>query len=126
MLSRCPRMRSRPASGCQDAERDSQEGRMKSLPIWIALAVFVVAAADAPKVTYVDHDKVGTALNKGGPLVSQSDLLVSGSHREKGGQVEIHEKETDVIYVVEGEATFVTGGTVVGQKQTKAGQFVGT
>jgi len=89
------------------------------------LAVFTVAAADAPKVTYVGHDKVGAALNKGGPLVSQSDLTVSGSHRDKPGQVEIHEKETDVMYVVEGEATLVTGGTVVGQKQTRPGQFVG-
>ena len=53
-------------------------------------------------------------------------LLVSGSHRDKAGQVEVHDKETDVIYVIEGEATFVTGGTAVGLKQTKAGQSIGT
>jgi glc operon protein GlcG len=72
------------------------------------------------------HDKVAAALAKGGPLVNAPDLLVSGSHRDKAGQVEVHEKETDVIYVVEGEATFVTGGTMVGGKSTKAGQFLGT
>ena len=88
---------------------------------------YLVVAADAPsKVTFVGHDKVTTALAKGGPLANGPDLLVSGSHREKPGQVEVHDKETDVIYVVEGEATFVTGGTAVGLKQTKAGQSIGT
>jgi quercetin dioxygenase-like cupin family protein len=88
---------------------------------------YLVAAADAPsKVTYVGHDKVATALGKGGPLVTAPDLTVSGSHRDKAGQVEVHDKETDVIYVIEGEATFVTGGTAVGLHQTKAGQSIGT
>ena len=88
-------------------------------------AIPLLSAADG-KVTYVGHDKVTAALGKGGPLVNAPDLLVSGSHRDKAGQVEVHEKETDVIYVVEGEATFVTGGTMVGGKSTKAGQFLGT
>ena len=56
------------------------------------------------------------ALSKGGPLVSAPDLLVSGSHRDKAGQVEVHDKETDVIYVVDGAATITSTGT-----QTYAG-----
>jgi quercetin dioxygenase-like cupin family protein len=52
--------------------------------------------------------------------------LVSGSHRDKAGQVEVHEKETDVIYVVDGTATFVTGGTMVGGKMTGPGQLMGS
>src|SRR5580693_3197089 len=80
-------------------------------------------AADA---TFVDHDKVAAALKKGGPLVNAPDLLVSGSHRDKAGQVEVHDSETDVIYVIEGSATFVTGGTMVGGKVTKPGQHLGT
>jgi mannose-6-phosphate isomerase-like protein (cupin superfamily) len=78
------------------------------------------------KVTYVTHDKVNEALAKGGPLVNAPDLLVSGSHRDKAGQVEVHDKETDVIYMVDGDATFVTGGTAVGLKSTKAGQSIGS
>src|ERR1051325_3479187 len=99
---------------------------MKPLFVLAALTAFIVTAADAPKVAFVGHDKVSEALAKGGPLVNAPDLIVSGSHRDKAGQVEIHEKETDVIYVVEGEATFVTGGVVGGPRQTKAGQSVGT
>jgi quercetin dioxygenase-like cupin family protein len=90
-------------------------------------AGLLAIAADAPqKVTYVGHDKVAAAISKGGPLVAAPDLTVTGSHRDKAGQVEVHEKETDVIYIIEGDATFVTGGTVVGQKQTRPGQFLGT
>ena len=90
------------------------------------IAVVLAAADEAPGVTYVEHQKVTAALSKGGPLVSAPDLLVSGSHRDKAGQVEVHEKETDVIYVVEGAATFVTGGTMVGGKTTKPGQLMGS
>jgi len=90
------------------------------------IAAAMLFSAAEPGVTYVDHGKVAEALAKGGSLVTASDLLVSGSHRDKAGQVEVHAKETDVIYVVEGEATFVTGGTMIGGKATKAGQWLGT
>jgi quercetin dioxygenase-like cupin family protein len=90
------------------------------------LAAALLLSGAGSGVTFVDHDKVATALAKGGPLVSAPDLAVSGSHRDKAGQVEVHDKETDVIYVIEGEATFVTGGTMVGGKATKAGQYLGT
>jgi quercetin dioxygenase-like cupin family protein len=87
----------------------------------------VAQGADASKgVTYVGHDKVAAALQKGGPLVTAPDLTVSGSHRDKAGQVEVHDKETDVIYLVEGEATLVTGGTGVGMKSTRPGQHMGS
>ena len=39
---------------------------------------------------------------------------------------EIHTWETDVIYVLEGSATFVTGGTVVDAKITEPGQIRGS
>jgi quercetin dioxygenase-like cupin family protein len=89
-----------------------------------SLATCLLAAAD--NVTYVSGDKVAAALAKGGPLVTASNLLVSGSHREKGGEVEVHDKETDVMYIVDGSATFVTGGTMVGGRVTKPGQHLGT
>src|ERR1700726_3546963 len=102
------------------------------MKLWLALTTLLViavllAAADGEAgVTYVDHQKVAAALSKGGPLVSAPDLLVSASHRDKAGQVEVHEKETDDIHVIDGEATFVTGGTMVGGKSTKPGQLMGS
>jgi len=89
------------------------------------VSALFVAAATSDGVTFVSHDKVSAALAKGGPLVTASNLLVQGSHRDKAGQVEVHDKETDVIYVQDGEATFVTGGKMIDGKLTRPGQYLG-
>src|SRR6185295_7843213 len=95
--------------------------------IWLIAAslftvgVFAGAQTDSSGVVHVDPAKVAAAIAKGGPLVTRPDLLVSGSHREAAGQVEVHDKETDVLYIIEGEATFVTGGKMVGGKVSRPG-----
>jgi mannose-6-phosphate isomerase-like protein (cupin superfamily) len=91
----------------------------------VTIAVFQTGA-QSPAVTYVDHDKVAAALANGSPLVTASNLTVSGAHRTAPGQVEVHETETDVLYITDGEAAFVTGGTMVGGRGTRPGQFLGT
>jgi quercetin dioxygenase-like cupin family protein len=102
------------------------------MKLWLIVAsvvtICVVAGAQSNSsgVVHVDPDKVAAAIAKGGQLVERPDLLVSGSHREKGGQVEVHDKETDVLYIVDGDATFVTGGKMVGGKNTRPGQWLGT
>ncbi len=83
----------------------------------------LLTAAD---VTYVPADKVAPAVMKGGALAKGEGYSVSGVHRAKAGQVEVHEKETDIFYITDGAATFVTGGTVVGGKSTRPGQTLGT
>lgn len=96
-------------------------------PVTILAAAFLLQAGSG-SVSYVSHDKVNTALAKGGPLVDAPDLklTVSCTHREKPGNVEVHDTETDVIYMVDGDATFVTGGTMIGGKDTRPGQHLGT
>jgi mannose-6-phosphate isomerase-like protein (cupin superfamily) len=98
------------------------------VPVTIVTLAFLLQGGSGGSVSYVSHDKVSTALAKGGPLVNAPDmhLTVSGSHREKAGGVEVHDTETDVMYVVDGSATFVTGGTMIGGKDTKPGQHLGT
>lgn len=89
--------------------------------------VLRTSAADAPVVTYVDHDKVAASLTKGGNLVKADDLTVLGSHRGAGSPpAEVHDKETDVMYVTDGEATIVTGGTLLESKVTRPGQLIGS
>src|SRR5215469_10133920 len=89
-------------------------------------AVVMSGAGSTPGVTYIEHEKVAASLAKGGDLVKQPDLTVLGAHRNGAGQVEVHDKESDVIYVVDGEATLVTGGKMVGGKVTAPGQSRGT
>jgi mannose-6-phosphate isomerase-like protein (cupin superfamily) len=101
---------------------------MKRAHLVGALMVVAVVslAGQAPGVTYVPAEKVTAVLAKGGSLATAPGLTVSGNHREGPGQVEVHDTETDIFYIVEGTATIVTGGTMVGGKQTAAGQHRGT
>ena len=93
----------------------------------IAASVLMMGApAESSDVTYVGHDKVDTALANGSTVVTAKDLLVMGSHRTEAGHVEMHDKETDVFYIVDGSATFITGGKMIGGKVTKPGQWLGT
>jgi mannose-6-phosphate isomerase-like protein (cupin superfamily) len=92
----------------------------------LMVGVVVGAQSDSSGVVHVDPEKVAAAIAKGGPLVARPDLLVSGSHREKAGQVEVHDKETDVLYILEGDATFVFGGKMVGGKMSQPGQWLGS
>jgi mannose-6-phosphate isomerase-like protein (cupin superfamily) len=78
------------------------------------------------KAMFFDHAKVAETVAKGGPLVTAPDLIVQGSHRDVAGQVEVHDKETDVLYIIDGAATFVTGGKMVGGKVSRPGQWLGT
>ncbi|MFM2124860.1 MAG: hypothetical protein RL328_1311 [Acidobacteriota bacterium] len=101
---------------------------MKSLTILVpafALAVLGLRAAD-PAATYVDHNKVAEAFAKGGAIAQGSDFSASVARRAAPGQVEVHEKETDIFYITEGEATFITGGTMIGGKVSRPGQWLGT
>ena len=98
---------------------------MKLLLVAMSLmisAVLLGAAAGNPTVTYVNHDKVA----KGGTLVTAPDLSVSINKRTGPGQVEVHDKETDTFYVLDGEANVVTGGAMIGGKVTGPGQQRGT
>ena len=102
-------------------------------PMWILTALLAASAvpamAQSRAVTHVDSEKVAAALAGGrgsGSLVATKDFTVLGIHRTGPGQVEVHDHETDIFYVTEGDATLVTGGTMVGGKQTAPGQHRGT
>ena len=90
------------------------------------LAAAIMMTGAGPGVTYIGADKVADSLAKSGSLVSQPDFTVSGSHRGGPGQVEVHDKETDVLYILDGEATFVYGGQMVGGKVSRPGQWLGS
>jgi len=97
---------------------------MKSLKIvalTFALAVVVRADGVPTVVTYVPHDKVTSTMAKGGQIINDHGLIVI-AQRRGAGEVEVHEKTNHVFIIVEGEATFVTGGTLVGAKDTAPGQ----
>ena len=73
-------------------------------------------------VHYIDHEKVASVMSKGGPIVSDPGLIVLANRRE-AGQVEYHDRTNHVFIIVEGEATFITGGTMVDAKRTAPDQM---
>jgi quercetin dioxygenase-like cupin family protein len=88
----------------------------------LLLSAVLVNAADDSKVTFVSHEQVA----KGGSLATAPSYSVTVVHRDKAGVVEVHDKETDTFYVLDGAATIVTGGTMVGGNVTAPGQQRGT
>jgi uncharacterized protein GlcG (DUF336 family)/quercetin dioxygenase-like cupin family protein len=75
-------------------------------------------------VTYIESQKVAASFQKGAVLVGEDEnmmhaarnYMVHASHRDKAGVVEIHEQDTDIVYVLKGSAQLTTGGTPVGTK----------
>ena len=84
------------------------------------------APAAAGGVVYVERDKTAELFVKGGALGSGSDYSANIARRTGPGQVEVHDKETDIFYVVDGEATFVTGGRMIGGTLARPNQWLGT
>ncbi len=97
----------------------------------LAMAVLLAAAAASlgggvpAAVHYIGHDKVSATMAKGGPIVNDPGLIVL-ANRRGAGQVEYHEHTNHIFIMVEGEATFVTGGTMVDAKRTNPDQMVAT
>jgi mannose-6-phosphate isomerase-like protein (cupin superfamily) len=89
---------------------------------FIALASIAVMADGVPTtVTYVPHDKAASTFVKGGQIIGDKGLIVLANRRE-AGEVEVHEKTNHIFIILEGEATFITGGTLVDARQTAPGQ----
>lgn len=80
-------------------------------------------AEDSTGVIKIDSQKVAETFAKGGMLLQTNNYKIMAGRRVMPGEVEIHEKDTDVIYVTEGTATFVTGGTAADQHTTAPGEI---
>ena len=88
---------------------------------------FGVAQAQDGKVTYLKAPEVRAAFAKGSPLVEVEDYKIHASRREsQPGLAEVHTRDTDIIYVLQGSATLVTGGTAVAAKSTGPEELRGT
>ena len=90
----------------------------------LGLARPMLAAEPPPaEVVLLDHAKVDAAFAKGMMLMQNSSYKILAGRRVMPGVVEIHDHDTDVFYVLEGTATFVTGGTAVEPKTESPGEI---
>jgi glc operon protein GlcG len=80
----------------------------------------------ATTATFIDTKTVAAAFAKGVPLLETAGYKVHASRRVEPGQAEIHTLDTDVIYVVDGSATLVTGGKAIDAKEIAPNEIRGT
>jgi len=110
-------------SGAATAQQDEE------LAIAGANAFTDLKMSDAQSpVLFFNSSQVSTSFANGGVLLDgmNRNYMVHTSKREKPGQAEIHALDTDIIYVIQGSATFVTGGTAVDAKTTAPNELRGT
>jgi uncharacterized protein GlcG (DUF336 family)/beta-galactosidase beta subunit len=107
-------------SGASSAQQDEE--------LAIAGANSLAANPEAPAaaVSYFEKARVAEAFAKGAVLFDGSDkYMVHASRRTQAGMAEVHAKDADIIYVLEGAATFVTGGSVIDLKTTAPDEMRG-
>ena len=70
----------------------------------------------------------GKGLFGKGVLHANTDprYTVYAQRRDKPGAIEVHGQDTDIIFIIDGSATFVTGGTVVGRRELRPNEWTGT
>src|SRR5262245_19154575 len=89
---------------------------MKAWTRWISIlslmgsVTLASAQSPSPSTMLIESNKVAAAFAKGMPLLENSQFKIHASRREAPGIAEIHTKDTDIIHVLEGSATLVTGG----------------
>lgn len=109
-------------SGAASADQD------ELIAIAGAAAAEQLAAAATAAVTHLDSGRVKGAFAQGAPLLEvdgPAGYKVHASRRDAPGEAEVHERETDIIYVLDGTATFVTGGRIEDGKATAPGEVRG-
>ena len=95
-------------SGATSADQDEEMA--------VAAAKAVEGGVEPKAITYIQKEAVSAAFQKGAPLLETPEFKVHASHRDGAGMAEVHEKDTDILYVLKGTATVVTGGTMVDGK----------
>jgi uncharacterized protein GlcG (DUF336 family)/mannose-6-phosphate isomerase-like protein (cupin superfamily) len=114
-------------SGAASAQQD-EELAIAGANVFSDAKVSDITPSIQRSVLFFDAKQVSTSFSSGAVLLDESDrnYMVHTSRRDKPGLAEIHTLDTDIIYVMEGTATFVTGGTAVDAKETAPNEIRGS
>ncbi|HSE96305.1 MAG TPA: heme-binding protein [Methylomirabilota bacterium] len=112
-------------SGAASAQQD-EELALAGAAAARALKPGVVGAATSRAVTFIDRQMVAAGFQKGAVLASMGNYMIHASHREMDGVAEIHTLDTDLIYILDGAATFTTGGSVPDARPSEPNELRGS
>jgi glc operon protein GlcG len=112
-------------SGAASAQEDEEVALAGAAGVETRVAS--AAPSHTMDVSYFPQEQVKAAFQKGSVLLDGAgrNYMVHASRREKAGQAEVHLLDTDVIYVQDGSAPFVTGGSVIGGKTIEPNEIRG-
>jgi glc operon protein GlcG len=107
-------------SGAASAQQD-EELALAGAAAVASGAVGTSGSVDAASgARYLPSADVAAAFAKGMPLLETSGYKVHASRRDRDGQAEIHALDTDILYVLDGTATLITGGRATNAKAIAA------
>jgi glc operon protein GlcG len=114
-------------SGAASAQEDEEVAMAGAAGLGTTTAS-LGASVPTETVHYFTRDQVAASFAKGAVLLDGAGrtYMVHTSRRTTPGQAEIHARDTDIIYVVDGSATLITGGAAVGAKETEPGELRGS
>ena len=113
-------------SGAASAQQDEEVALAGAAAVEAAGSSTALASGTTPMdASYLPNAQVAAAFAKGMPLIETDTFKVHASRREHDGQAEVHVRDTDIVYVLEGTATIVTGGSVIKGATTAADELRG-
>jgi mannose-6-phosphate isomerase-like protein (cupin superfamily) len=91
-------------------------GLILAAPAWAQVAAPPRPAPDGVMLIPGADTRAGFATGR--PLYEGAAYKIHASRRDGPGGAEIHSRDTDIFYILEGTATLVTGGKAVDPKTT--------
>jgi glc operon protein GlcG len=111
-------------SGAASAQQDEELAQAGATSLE-RVATSGTATSGSDPVSYLSASTVSAAFTRGMPLLETAGYKVHASRRATNGMAEIHTRDTDILYVVDGTATLVTGGQAVNAKAITAEELRG-
>ncbi len=111
-------------SGASSAEEDSELAAAGADAFAKALAAAGNGSGNG--AAYFSSETLRERFEQGGLLLDTAGFKLDAGRRESPGEVEYHERFVDVMHVVEGRATVVTGGELVEPREVAAGELRAT
>ena len=92
-----------------------------TIAVSFTVGVLVTAAGVPMRVHYINHDQVASTMIKGGQIIGDPGFIVLANRAMQRG-AEMHDKTNHVFIIVDGQATFVTGGKLIKPSVISPGQ----
>jgi glc operon protein GlcG len=107
-------------SGATDADEDRELAEIGARAVETEIAAQPNGSAGAE---HFPAEAVEERFRSGGLLLDEPGYKIDAGRRDGPGEVEYHEHAVDVMHVVQGSATVVTGGSMVDPREVAPGEL---